>query len=78
MPTLAQVCCEDRAAAYTRAAPLNRLTTRYFARYCSALLYSGDWLRGKKQRVNIGGTVIVTSTGCEELNYIPTSVTHKQ
>jgi Xaa-Pro aminopeptidase len=29
-------------------------------------------------RVNIGGTVIVTSTGCEELNYIPTSVTHKQ
>src|SRR6516165_7990770 len=29
-------------------------------------------------RVNIGGTVIVTSTGCEELNHIPTSVTHKQ
>ena len=29
-------------------------------------------------RVNIGGTVIVTATGCEELNYIPTTVTHKQ
>src|SRR5215813_205615 len=29
-------------------------------------------------RVNIGGTVIVTATGCEELNHIPTSVTHKQ
>lgn len=29
-------------------------------------------------RVNIGGTVIVTPTGCEELNHIPTSVTHKQ
>jgi Xaa-Pro aminopeptidase len=29
-------------------------------------------------RVNIGGTVIVTTTGCEELNHIPTSVTHKQ
>jgi len=29
-------------------------------------------------RVNIGGTVIVTATGCEELNEIPTSVTHKQ
>ena len=29
-------------------------------------------------RVNIGGTVIVTATGCEELNQIPTSVTHKQ
>jgi Xaa-Pro dipeptidase len=29
-------------------------------------------------RVNIGGTVIVTATGCEELNDIPTSVTHKQ
>jgi hypothetical protein len=28
--------------------------------------------------VNMGGTVIVTSTGCEELNHIPTSVTHKQ
>jgi len=29
-------------------------------------------------RVNIGGTVIVTATGCEELNHIPTTVTHKQ
>ena len=29
-------------------------------------------------RVNIGGTVIVTGSGCEELNHIPTSVTHKQ
>ena len=29
-------------------------------------------------RVNIGGTVIVTETGCEELNEIPTRVTHKQ
>jgi len=29
-------------------------------------------------RVNIGGTVIVTPSGCEELNHIPTSVTHKQ
>ena len=29
-------------------------------------------------RVNIGGTVIVTTTGCEELNHIPTTVTHKQ
>jgi Xaa-Pro aminopeptidase len=29
-------------------------------------------------RVNIGGTVVVTATGCEELNHIPTSVTHKQ
>jgi len=29
-------------------------------------------------RVNIGGTVIVTSTGCEELNHIPTTVAHKQ
>jgi Xaa-Pro aminopeptidase len=29
-------------------------------------------------RVNIGGTVIVTETGCEELNKIPTRVTHKQ
>jgi Xaa-Pro aminopeptidase len=29
-------------------------------------------------RVNIGGTVVVTSTGCEELNQIPTEVTHKQ
>jgi Xaa-Pro aminopeptidase len=27
-------------------------------------------------RVNIGGTVIVTETGCEELNNIPTRVTH--
>jgi Xaa-Pro aminopeptidase len=29
-------------------------------------------------RVNIGGTVVVTATGCEELNRIPTEVTHKQ
>jgi Xaa-Pro aminopeptidase len=29
-------------------------------------------------RVNIGGTVIVTATGCEELNQIPTAVAHKQ
>jgi Xaa-Pro aminopeptidase len=29
-------------------------------------------------RVNIGGTVVVTATGCEELNHIPTSVAHKQ
>jgi Xaa-Pro aminopeptidase len=29
-------------------------------------------------RVNIGGTVIVTATSCEELNHIPTTVTHKQ
>ena len=29
-------------------------------------------------RVNIGGTVIVTETGCEELNRLPTEVTHKQ
>lgn len=29
-------------------------------------------------RVNIGGTVLVTATGCEELNRIPTEVTHKQ
>ena len=29
-------------------------------------------------RVNIGGTVIVTATGCEELNEIPTTVMHKQ
>jgi Xaa-Pro aminopeptidase len=29
-------------------------------------------------RVNIGGTVIVTATGCEELNHIATGVTHKQ
>jgi Xaa-Pro aminopeptidase len=28
-------------------------------------------------RVNIGGTVIVTETGCEELNEIPTRVTHR-
>lgn len=28
-------------------------------------------------RVNIGGTVVVTSTGCEALNEIPTRVTHK-
>jgi Xaa-Pro aminopeptidase len=31
-----------------------------------------------EHRVNIGGTVIVTKTGCEELNQIPTEVTHKQ
>ncbi len=31
-----------------------------------------------KHRVNIGGTVIVTATGCEELNHIPTTVAHKQ
>jgi Xaa-Pro aminopeptidase len=31
-----------------------------------------------EHRVNIGGTVIVTETGCEELNDIPTRVTHKQ
>lgn len=29
-------------------------------------------------RVNIGGTVVVTATGCEELNHIATTVTHKQ
>jgi len=29
-------------------------------------------------RVNIGGTVIVTAAGCEELNHLPTTVTHKQ
>ena len=29
-------------------------------------------------RVNIGGTVVVTATGCEELNHIPSTVTHKQ
>jgi Xaa-Pro aminopeptidase len=28
-------------------------------------------------RVNIGGTVIVTPDGCEELNQIPTRLTHK-
>jgi len=31
-----------------------------------------------RHRVNIGGTVVVTATGCEELNHIPTSVAHKQ
>jgi Xaa-Pro dipeptidase len=31
-----------------------------------------------RHRVNIGGTVIVTATGCEELNQIPTTVAHKQ
>ena len=31
-----------------------------------------------EHRVNIGGTVIVTPQGCEELNQIPTEVTHKQ
>ena len=30
-----------------------------------------------RHRVNIGGTVIVTENGCEELNRIPTRVTHK-
>jgi Xaa-Pro aminopeptidase len=30
-----------------------------------------------RHRVNIGGTVIVTGTGCQELNSIPTRVTHK-
>jgi len=30
-----------------------------------------------RHRVNIGGTVIVTESGCEELNRIPTRVTHK-
>ncbi|HEV8015323.1 MAG TPA: M24 family metallopeptidase [Stellaceae bacterium] len=30
-----------------------------------------------RHRVNLGGTVIVTATGCEELNHIPTTVTHK-
>lgn len=29
-------------------------------------------------RVNIGGTILVTESGCEELNHIPTEVTHKQ
>ncbi len=31
-----------------------------------------------RHRVNIGGTVIVTASGCEELNQIPTTVAHKQ
>jgi Xaa-Pro dipeptidase len=30
-----------------------------------------------RHRVNIGGTVVVTANGCEELNRIPTRVTHK-
>lgn len=30
-----------------------------------------------RNRVNLGGTVIVTENGCEELNRIPTRVTHK-
>jgi len=30
-----------------------------------------------QHRVNIGGTVIVTATGCEELNVIPTRVAHR-
>jgi Xaa-Pro aminopeptidase len=30
-----------------------------------------------RHRVNLGGTVIVTESGCEELNGIPTRVTHK-
>jgi hypothetical protein len=29
-------------------------------------------------RVTAGGTVVVTQTGCEEHNHIPTSVTHEQ
>jgi Xaa-Pro dipeptidase len=28
-------------------------------------------------RVNIGGTIIITPDGCEELNHIPTRLTHK-
>jgi Xaa-Pro aminopeptidase len=28
-------------------------------------------------RVNIGGTVLITESGCEELNSIPTRVTHR-
>ncbi|MBI2755884.1 MAG: aminopeptidase P family protein [Chloroflexi bacterium] len=32
---------------------------------------------GKDHRVNLGGTIIVTEDGCEELNDIPTRVTHK-
>ncbi len=31
----------------------------------------------ERHRVNIGGTVIVTEKGCEELNTIPTRVTHR-
>jgi Xaa-Pro dipeptidase len=31
-----------------------------------------------RHRVNLGGTVVVTESGCEELNVIPTRVTHKQ
>jgi Xaa-Pro aminopeptidase len=30
-----------------------------------------------RHRVNLGGTVLVTPSGCEELNAIPTRVTHK-
>ena len=30
-----------------------------------------------RHRVNMGGTVIVTDNGGEELNVIPTRVTHK-
>jgi Xaa-Pro aminopeptidase len=30
-----------------------------------------------EHRVNIGGTVIVTASGCEALNDVPTRVTHK-
>jgi len=30
-----------------------------------------------EHRVNIGGTVVVTANGCEEMNSIPTRVTHK-
>ncbi len=30
-----------------------------------------------RHRVNIGGTVVVTAKGCDELNRIPTRVTHK-
>jgi len=31
----------------------------------------------ERHRVNVGGTVIITENGCEELNVIPTHVTHK-
>ena len=30
-----------------------------------------------RHSVNIGGTVVVTERGCEELNTLPTRVTHK-
>jgi hypothetical protein len=35
-------------------------------------------LRWQFLRLAAGAAVIVTATGCEELNHIPTSVTHKQ